>query len=89
MANIKRVQNAYLFPNGNIAAFDENGEQIPELQGPYSIETHYRLLLERLDNCKLEGFNVLPAGFIKHANDKAEYFRDQNLSWEEIKKYNA
>ena len=30
---MKRVKDMILFANGMIAAFDEDGEQIPELQG--------------------------------------------------------
>lgn len=33
----------YLFPNGNVATFDRNGAQIPELQGVYSLQ-----LLEKI-----------------------------------------
>lgn len=85
MANlVKRIQNAYLFPNGNLAVFDINGEQISELQGQYSIETHKRIVLEALDNCNFEGFNALPAGFTKEVKDYVGYFRDKNISWEEI-----
>lgn len=80
----KRVQNAYLFDNGNLAAFDLGGQQIPELQGPYSIGTHKRILLEARDDCKFQGFGILPRGFHKHASDWADYFRERNLSFEEI-----
>lgn len=84
MPLIKRVKNVYLFPNGNLAAFDLTGEQIPELQGTYSIEKHKRILLEADDWCKFEGFHILPIGFIQHAID-VNYFREKNMSWEEIK----
>ena len=29
----KRIKNAYLFQNGNLAVFGFDGQQIPELQG--------------------------------------------------------
>lgn len=84
MALKKRVANAYLFPNGNLAAFNFEGEQIGELQGAYAIDTHKRILLEAMDDCKFLGFNILSSGFIKHAKDYADYFREQNLSFEDI-----
>lgn len=67
MALKKRVQNAYLFENGNLAAFDSAGKQIGELQGAYSIKKHKRILLEAMDDCEFQGFNILPKGFIRHA----------------------
>jgi len=84
MPLVKRVANTYLFENGNIAAFDFAGQQIAELQGSYSIKNHQRILLEAMDNCKFEGFNILPRGFSKTAKDWAEHFRAQNMSWKEI-----
>lgn len=80
----KRVKDAFLFPNGNLAVCDAAGEQICELQGMYSIDKHKRILLERLDNCVLHGFEALPEGFYRTANEWAIYFRLKNLSWEEI-----
>ena len=85
MALKKRVYASYLFPNGNLGTFDFEGKQIPELQGTYSIETHKRILLEAMDTSNLYGFGILPQEFIKTVNEYANYFRSQNLSWEEIK----
>lgn len=83
----KRVKSAYLFDNGNLAVFDYVGQQIPELQGTYSIDRHKRILLEAMDDCDFKGFyQLLPPGFISHAKDYADYFRDKNLSWNEIAK---
>jgi hypothetical protein len=84
MALIKRVHSAYLFPNGNLAACDTMGNQIPELQGAYSIDKHKRILLEASDACMFKGFSVLPPGFIKHAYEWAVFFRERNMSFEEI-----
>ena len=81
----KRVVNAYLFDNGNLAVFDWTGHQVEELQGAYSIDKHKRILLEATDTCRFKGFNILPSGFVSHAKDYADYFRDKNLSWDEIK----
>lgn len=81
----QRVVAAFLFPNGNLAVFDKNGNQIPELQTQYSIETHKRILLEAVDGCEFHGFDILPYGFITAAWDWADYFRKQNMSYEEIK----
>lgn len=30
-----KVKTVFLLPNGNVAVFDDNGEQIAELQGLY------------------------------------------------------
>lgn len=84
MALKKRVKSAYLFPNGNLGAFNIEGQQIGELQGAYSIDKHKRILLEATDNCDFKGFNILPIGFITHAKDYADYFRQKNISWEDI-----
>lgn len=86
MPLIKRVAWVCLFQNGAIAATDMFGEQIPELQGMYSIERHRRILLEALPGCTLQGFEVLPPGFTQSANDWAQYFVGQNMSYEEIQK---
>lgn len=83
MPLVKRITTAYLFENGNLVVFDRGGQQVPELQGPYSIEKHKRIILESIDNCELKGFSILPSGFIGHAND-IKYFRDKNISWDEI-----
>lgn len=82
---IKRVKNTSLFTNGNLAVFDIDGQQIPELQGQYSIEKHKRIMLEALNDCDFEGFHVLPSEFVKTAEDWSEYFRDKNMSYKEIK----
>lgn len=49
MPLIKRVANAYLFPNGMLAVCDAAGQQIGELQGAYSIEKHKQIALESLN----------------------------------------
>lgn len=80
----KRVQTAFLFPNGVLAACDARGEQIPELQGAYSIDKHKRICLEALPDCKFNGFHILPDGFFSAVDSWLEYFADKNMSWEEI-----
>ncbi len=87
MALNKRVTSAILLSTGNLAVFDLERQQIPELQGSYSIDTHQRILLEATDDCKFEGFHILPYGFTQHARDFADYFRGKNLSWEEIQEF--
>lgn len=82
--NIKRVKSAFLFDNGNLAACDENGHQIPELQGSYSIEKHQRIVLEATDDCEFKGFNILPFGFRRTVEQYCNYFKERNISWEEI-----
>lgn len=85
MALIKRVKTAYLFPNnGMLVTIDVNGQQIGELQGAYSIDTHKRILLEAMDNCEFNGFDILPFRFTKHAREWAELWRERNMSMEDI-----
>ena len=81
----KRVKSAWLFENGNLAACDIDGQQITELQGAYSIDKHKQILLEATDDCEFHGFHILPEGFIKHSRDYADYFREKNMSMEDIK----
>lgn len=80
----KRVLDVYLFENGTLGVTDIDGQQIGELQGLYSIEKHKRILLERFDDCVFRGFEMLPVGFHKTANEWADYYRGRNLSWKEI-----
>lgn len=81
---IKRVKAAYLFENGSLAAIDTKGKQVPELQGEYSIKKHKRILLEATDDCEFKGFEILPYGFYRSAKSFADYFRNQNMSWDKI-----
>lgn len=85
MPLIKRVAAAFLFESGVIAVTDAHGQQIPELQGSYSIEKHKRILLEALPDCELNGFEILPTTFISKATAWANWFRNQNMSYEDIK----
>jgi hypothetical protein len=82
---VKRVQSAYLFDNGNLAASDIRGDQIPELQGPYSIEKHQRIVAEALDTCEFKGFEQVPRHWQTHVYSFANYLRRNNLSWEEMR----
>lgn len=81
---MKKLKAVYLFPNGNIAVFDTSGQQVPELQGEYSLEKHRRILLQADNSTTFEGFEHLPAGFVESAKKWAEYFKKQNLTWEQI-----
>lgn len=85
MTVIKRVKKAFLFETGNLSVFDEADQQIPELQGTYSIEKHKRILLEAADNFKFEGQHLLPFGFIKTAWEWSAHFREKGIPWEEAK----
>jgi len=78
------VADVFLFPTGTLAVCDIFGNQIPELQGHYSIEKHKRIRLEALSNCMWHGFDQLPLGFIQAVTNWHNYFRDKNLSWDEI-----
>lgn len=84
MPLIKRVADVFLFPTGMLAVCDVKGEQIGELQGPYSIEKHRRIRLEALESCNYHGFNILPEGFAETVNNWIAYWYDKNLSWDEI-----
>lgn len=79
-----KIKDVYLFDNGNLAVFDISGQQMPELQGQYSIDTHKRILLLSDSNTHFKGFNILPGGFMKTVNDWAGYFKSRNMTWEEI-----
>ena len=70
----KRVKSAFLFPNGMLVACGIDDQQIPELNGPYSINKHKRIILESCDDCEFKGFDILPDGFVRLANDIL-YFR--------------
>lgn len=83
--NTKRVADVFLFPTGMLAVCDANGEQIGELQGSYSIDLHKRIKLEALDECKFNGFDILPYGFNTAVCNWLQVFGNQNLSWDEIK----
>lgn len=85
MAVIKRVKKVYLFETGNLSVFDETGQRIPELEGPYSIDKHKRILLEAADDLKFEGQHILPFGFIKTAWEWSAHFREKGIAWEEAK----
>ena len=39
----RKIMGVYKFPNGNIATFGYNEEQIPMLQGPYSKELEAKI----------------------------------------------
>jgi len=84
MALKKTITSAILFLNGGLAVFDIEGKQVGELQGNYSIDKHKRILLEASDNCEFKGFEILPSGFVTNAKIYADYWRKQNMSWEDI-----
>lgn len=81
---IKRAQKVFLLDNGMIVTFDVKGTQISELQGAYSIDLHKRILLEACQGCTLNGFEILPSGFLQHVNAWFNYWKFKNLSWNEI-----
>jgi hypothetical protein len=81
----KRVQSAMLFDNGNLAVFDIHGQQISELQGQYSIEKHQRIMVEALDDCKVDGFEILPPGFMMTVHRFVRNLKAGGLSYEEMR----
>lgn len=84
MPLIKRAKDVYLFPTGMLAVCGEDGQQIPELQGPYSIVLHRRIMLEALDECIFIGFEILPFEFCQVVRNWLKHWHDKNLSWDEI-----
>jgi len=50
------VANTYLFPNGMIATFGYDDEQIPELQGRFSAELKAKIKERSDDRTKWNGF---------------------------------
>jgi len=53
---IKDVVAAFRFPNNMVAVTDRNGEQIPELQGPYTIELHRLIQARATPQCEWNGY---------------------------------
>ena len=64
----QKVMAAYRFPNGNVATYDWNGRQIPELQGVYSEELCQKILARSDNRSRLEGITGIP-----QANDLKLY----------------
>ena len=40
----QKIACSFLFPNGMIVTFDKSGNQIPMLQGKYSVELHDKII---------------------------------------------
>lgn len=61
---MSKIKNVMLFKNGNIAVFDEGGEQVPKLQGGWIDFEALRELAKVIakDNPKIEG--ILPTAFL-------------------------
>lgn len=54
-----KVMATYLFPNGMVATFGWNGEQIPELQEPYSVDLHKKITLRSDEKTQWNGFKPM------------------------------
>jgi hypothetical protein len=54
-----RVKSTFKFPNGNVATCDENGEQIPKLQGVYTQLLHAKISALSDENTQWNGFKPL------------------------------
>ena len=50
------VTDVYKFPNGEVAVFGCDGQQIPELQGTYSKELHEKIKQHSDDKTNWHGF---------------------------------
>ena len=54
-----KVMTAYYFPNGSVATYGTDDEQIPELQGRYTELLHQSILDRSDDKTELKGFPQL------------------------------
>lgn len=54
--NGSKVMAAYRFPNGNVATFGYNDQQVPMLQGTYSKELEDKIRLHSDENTRFIGF---------------------------------
>lgn len=50
------VMATYRFPNGNVATFGYDSQQIPELQGVYTTELHNKIKQHSDDKTSWNGF---------------------------------
>lgn len=73
---VKDVGAVFLFDNGMVATCNIEGEQIPELQGSYSIELHKKIFLRATTNCEWKGFEIIPVGWIESINNWYKFFKD-------------
>lgn len=51
------VKSAYLWANGMVMVFNENGEQIPELQGPFNQERYQAIKNRATASTEWYGFD--------------------------------
>ena len=68
------IKHIMLFPNGMTAVFDENGQQVPELQQPW-----FRIYLEHLEEHDLDLEDVtftMPDG-----SQAKPYLADDQYLW--------
>lgn len=68
-----KVKNIVFFSNGNTCVFDENGEQIPQLQ-----ESWFRLFIELL---RCDDIDFKNAEIIMPDNRKANILELENDDW--------
>lgn len=54
--DVERVGATFLFPNGMVCTTDNNGHQIPDLQGKYSDELHNNILKHSDSKTEWNGF---------------------------------
>jgi hypothetical protein len=75
----KDVYHSMLFPNGQIATFGFDGQQIPELQGTDCIELRKKIL-ERVhpDGKGADGFGI-PEPFPHDAPDLSESYDEMEM----------
>lgn len=54
------IKTAYLWANGMLMVFGEDGEQIPELQGPFDLERYQAIKDRATPDTEWHGFNEQP-----------------------------
>lgn len=75
-----KIKSAFLFDTGMIVSFDERGEQVPHLQGPYSIEIHAQILAKSDHATEWNGFDQVPTGWERHAREKSDLFQKYKVN---------
>jgi len=76
-----RVKAAFLFPNGNVAVFGYDDQQIPDLQGPFEKRMYRRIRRYSDESTRWYGFfrgieSIFPRN--SEINDSIPYFEPEN-----------
>ena len=77
-----QIKEAILMDNGNLLVSDYEGNQIAELQGQYSFETHKRILLASDEKTRISGFDIIPTSFKSEIKSFVDYWKSHGWSYE-------